>query len=54
MQAFFTRDIMWVGPTVPTEMRGIEGNPTGIYMDVANSTGGFGLGGDNCGFYMEV
>ena len=54
MQAFFTNDILWVGPTVPPEMRGMEGNPTGIYMDVAQSSAGFGLGGNDCGFYMEV
>ena len=51
-QASFTRDVLWLGPAVPSATKA-EGNPTNVVMDLAFAQGVFLLGGVNSALYFQ-
>ena len=51
--AYFTRDVLWLGPSVSSE--GVsEGNPTSLVLDLANAQGAIALGGSDSALYIQV
>ena len=48
---FFTRDVLWLGPSPPTAIT--EGNPTSIVLDLAKAQGTLALGGTDSALYMQ-
>ena len=49
---FFTRDVLWLGPSVPSTTLS-EGSPTSVVLDLALAQGAIGLGGSNSALYMQ-
>ena len=50
--AFFTRDVLWLGPSVPSTTV-YEGSPTSVILDLAKAQGTLGLGGIDSALYMQ-
>ena len=50
--AIFTRDVLWMGPDVPSGTV-YEGSPTNITMDLAQVQGAFILGGEQSSLYFQ-
>ena len=51
--AFFTRDVLWVGRNVASNIVS-EGSPTSLVLDLANAQGAIGLGGSASALYIQV
>ena len=49
---FFTRDVLWLGPSVPSTTIA-EGSPTSVVLDLAMAQGSISLGGNNSGLYVQ-
>ena len=52
LSVFFTRDVLWLGPSVPSSTIS-EGSPTTVVLDLAMAQGTIGLGGSNSALYMQ-
>ena len=49
---FFTRDVLWLGPSTPPTTA-TEGNPTSVILDLANAQGTLALGGSDSALYLQ-
>ena len=49
---FFTRDVLWLGPLVPSTTVS-EGSPTSVVLDLAMAQGAIALGGSESALYMQ-